>query len=118
VEGTYKFHWDGIRARGRSREILLGANKETYDVVDKQMGVYYVRFLIASKKDNFTWNLVVVYGDAQQNGKPNFLVELVNVIRRSTYPILITGGFNMTRKESGKINHGGITDGAPVQRCN
>jgi hypothetical protein len=45
--------------------ILLGVNKETYDVVDKQMGVYYVRFLIASKKDYFTWNLVVVYGDAQ-----------------------------------------------------
>jgi hypothetical protein len=44
---------------------LLGVNKEMYDVVKKQMGVYYVRFLVASKKDNFTWNLVVVYGDAQ-----------------------------------------------------
>jgi hypothetical protein len=43
----------------------LGVNKETYDLVEKPMGTYYVRFLVASKKDNFTWNLVVVYGDAQ-----------------------------------------------------
>jgi endonuclease/exonuclease/phosphatase family metal-dependent hydrolase len=54
--------------------------------------------LLLAKKDNFTENLVVAYGDAQQDGKANFLVELVNVIRRSTYPILITGDFNMTRK--------------------
>jgi hypothetical protein len=55
------------------------------------MGVYYVRFLVASKKDNFTWNLMVVYGDAQQDGKVSFLIELVNVIRSSTYQILIIG---------------------------
>jgi hypothetical protein len=34
---------------------LLGVNRETYDVVEKQKGVYFVRFLIASKKDKFTW---------------------------------------------------------------
>jgi hypothetical protein len=74
------FCWDCIPARGRSGGILLGVNKEAYDVVEKQKGVYFVRFLIASKKDNFTWNLVVVYGDAQQDGKANFLVELANVL--------------------------------------
>jgi hypothetical protein len=65
ISGGYEFHWDGIPARGRSGGILLGVNKETYDLVEKPMGTYYVRFLVASKKDNFTWNLVVVYGDAQ-----------------------------------------------------
>jgi hypothetical protein len=68
--------------------------------------------LLLAKKDNFTKNLVVVYGDDQQDGKTNFLVEFVNVIRRSTYPILITGDFNMTRKESEKNEPGGITYGA------
>jgi hypothetical protein len=58
--------------KGRYGGILLGVNKVTYDVIDKQMGVYFVRFLIASKEDNFTWNLVVVYGDNQQDGKANF----------------------------------------------
>jgi hypothetical protein len=76
-------------------------------VVEKQKGVYFVRFLIARKKDSFTWNLVVVYGDAQQDGKANFLIELVNVIRSSTHPILITGDFSMTRKESEKNKPGG-----------
>jgi endonuclease/exonuclease/phosphatase family metal-dependent hydrolase len=52
------------------------------------------------------WNLVVVYGDAQQDGKANFLVELVNVIRSSMYPFLIIGDFNMTRKGSEKNKPG------------
>jgi hypothetical protein len=54
ISGGYEFHWDGILARGRSGGILLGVNKETYDVVEKQKkGVYFVRFLVASKKYNF-----------------------------------------------------------------
>jgi endonuclease/exonuclease/phosphatase family metal-dependent hydrolase len=82
--------------------------------VEKQRGVYFVRFLIASKIDNFTWNLVVVYGDAQQDGKANFLVELVNVIRSSTHPILIIGDFNMTRKGSEKNKPGGYNRWSPL----
>jgi endonuclease/exonuclease/phosphatase family metal-dependent hydrolase len=54
---------------------------------------------------------VVVYGDAQQDGKANFLIELVNVIRSSAHPILITGDFNITRKESEKNKPGDIIDG-------
>jgi hypothetical protein len=57
---------------------------------------------------------VVVYGDAQQDGKANFLVELVNFIRSSTYPILITGDFNMTRKESEKNKPWGYNRWSPL----
>jgi hypothetical protein len=114
ISGGAEFHWDGIPARGRSGGILLGVTKETYDVVEKQKGFYFVRFLISSKFHNFTWNLVVVYGDAQQDGKANFLVELVNVIISSTYPILITGDFNMTRKDSEKNKPGGYNRWSPL----
>jgi hypothetical protein len=114
ISGGFEFHWDGIPSRGRSGGILVGVNKETYDVVDKQKGVYFVRFLIASKLDNFTWNLVVVYGDAQQDGKAKFLVELVNVIRSSAYPIWIAGDFNMTRKNSEKNKPGGYNRWSPL----
>jgi hypothetical protein len=34
ISGGYEFHSDGIPTRGRSGGILLGVNKETYDVVD------------------------------------------------------------------------------------
>jgi hypothetical protein len=114
ISGGSEFHWDGIPARGRSGGILLGVNKETYDVVEKQKGVYFVRYLIESKIDNFTWNLVVVYGDAQQDGKANFLVELVNFIRSFVYPILITGDFNMTKKDSEKNKPGGYNRWSPL----
>jgi hypothetical protein len=38
--------------------------------------------------------------------KPTYLIELVNVTRSSTYPILISRDFNMTRKESDKNKPG------------
>jgi hypothetical protein len=53
ISGGYEFCWDGIPARGTYGGILLGVNRETYDVVEKQRGVYFVRFLIANKIDNF-----------------------------------------------------------------
>jgi hypothetical protein len=33
ISGGYEFYWDGTPARGRSGGILLGVNKEMYDVV-------------------------------------------------------------------------------------
>jgi hypothetical protein len=41
-------------------------------------------------------------------------VELVNVIRSSVYPILITGDFNMTRKDSEKNKRGGYNRWSPL----
>jgi hypothetical protein len=58
--------------------------------------------LLCNKIDGFTWNLVVVYRDAQQDGKAPFLVELVHIIHKTKFPIMITGDFNMTRRSSDK----------------
>jgi endonuclease/exonuclease/phosphatase family metal-dependent hydrolase len=62
------------------------------------VGEYFVRLLVNTRKENFTWNLVIVYGDAQHDGKAKFLVELIHVIKHSQYPLLIAGDFNMTRR--------------------
>jgi hypothetical protein len=56
---------------------------------------------------------VVVYGDAHQDGKAN-LVELVNVIRSSTHPMLISGDFNMTKRESEKNKPRGYNRWSPL----
>ena len=69
ISGSQEYCWEGIPARGRSGGILVGINKDTYDVVETSSGVYFIKMLITSKRDNFTWELVVVYGDAQQIGR-------------------------------------------------
>jgi hypothetical protein len=64
--------------------------------------------LLSNKSDGFTWNLVVVYGDAQQAGKAPFLVELAHIIQKTRVPIMITGDFNLTRRASDKNKPGGF----------
>lgn len=78
------------------------------------MGEYFVRLLVNTREENFTWNLVVVYGDAQHDGKAKFLVELVHVIKDSQYPLLIAGDFNMTRRGSDKNKPDGYNRWSPL----
>jgi hypothetical protein len=63
--------------------------------------------LINNRKDNFIWNLVVVYGDAQPTGKIKFLVDLVHIIKNTKVPIMIAGDFNITIRSSDKNKPGG-----------
>jgi exonuclease III len=108
ISGNLDFSWCWIPAKGRSGGILAGANKNTTDVLERETGDYFVRLLLCNKSDGFTWNLVVVYGDAQQAGKAPFLVELVHIIHKTKFPLMITGDFNMTRRSSDKNKPGGF----------
>jgi hypothetical protein len=76
--------------------------------LERETGDYFVRLLLCDKSDGFTWNLVVVYGDAQQVGKAPFLVELVHIIHKTKFPLMITGDFNMPRRSSDKNKLGGF----------
>jgi hypothetical protein len=78
------------------------------DVLEKQIGDYFVRLLVCNKNDGFTWNLVVVYGDAQQARKAPFLIEIVHIILKSKVPLMVTGDFNMTKRSSDKNKTGGF----------
>jgi hypothetical protein len=62
------------------------------DVLADLDGEFYIKLHIHNKTDNFTWNLVAIYGVAQEDSKVAFLREMVNLPKDSPYPILI-GGF-------------------------
>ena len=79
---------------------MLGINSDTLGVLEKELGEYFIRILEHSKLENFTWNLVIVYGDAQPTGKAKFLVGLVHIIKKSQIPVCIAGDFNLTRRAS------------------
>ena len=86
---------------------MLGINSDTFNVLEKEMGEYFIRTLVHNKLEDFTWNLVVVYGDAQPSGKAKFLVELVHIIKHTKVPLFIAGDFNLTRRSSDKNKPGG-----------
>ena len=82
IGGDMEFNWTWNPARGKSGGILVGINKNSFDILEKEQGEYFIRTLLSNKKDGFCCYLVIVYGDAQPAGKPKFLVELVHTINK------------------------------------
>lgn len=51
------------------------------DVISQDDGDYFIKMNVHGVRDRFIWNLVLVYGDAQPEGKTNFLAELSRVYK-------------------------------------
>ena len=82
----------------------MGFNKATLTVQSMVAGDFCVKFHLRSKNDGFLWALVVVYGAAQDEKKPDFLSELVRICEDETLPILVGGDFNIIRRQEEKNN--------------
>ena len=83
---------------------MLGVKCETLEVVNVVLGDFAVKFRVCSKVDGFRWALVVVYGAAQPELKPNFLADLVRVSGDERLPILVGGDFNIIRRRQENNN--------------
>lgn len=102
------FCWRYVAARGHSGGIIFGLRENLYDIMDWDQGVFSLRMVIKNKKDGFTWELINVYGPAQQTDRDAFLRELSDRVNKSVYPILMGGDFNLYRFCSDKTN--GVVD--------
>ena len=89
---------------GRSVGILVGFNNASFTIQNVVVGDFCVKIHVRSKTDGFLWALVVVYGAAQEEKKPDFLAELVRICDGETLPMLIGGDFNIIRREEEKNN--------------
>ena len=107
IGGETPFNWTWTPSRGRSGGILLGINSDTLEVLETGRGEYFIRVLVLGKIEKLSWNLVVVYGDAQPTGKAKFLVELVHIVKNNHIPLCIAGDFNLTRRASDRNKPGG-----------
>jgi hypothetical protein len=67
-------------------------------------GDFCVKFHLKTKRDNFEWALVAVYGAAQDRHKPSFLAEMVRVCENETLPLMVGGDFNIIRRQEEKNN--------------
>jgi hypothetical protein len=67
------------------------------------MFVFFVIFRkngFSGKETQFKWNLVNVYGASCSKDKPEFLVELVNVLNCNNFPFMLVGVFSIIRRAS------------------
>lgn len=65
-------------------------------------GVYCVRLLLFDKVAKFHWNLVTIYGDAQNDGKAASLAELSRFYHDNPLPCVVGGDFNILRSSDDK----------------
>jgi hypothetical protein len=81
----------------------VGFNIEKTCVLDITHGNFSLKFKLRNKDDNFKWNLIAVYGAAQQVEKENFLSELVQMGSTENLPLMLGGDFNIIRSPNEKI---------------
>jgi exonuclease III len=103
------FEWVWTAAQGHSGGTLLGVQTNDIAVVERDMGAFFTSMKIESRKDNFQWEIVNVYGPVQNERKMEFLAELSQKITSMADPFIIGGDFNLIRfaweKSSDNVNH-------------
>jgi exonuclease III len=103
------FIWHTMAPHGRSGGILLGVDLSVFDIGAIDEGVFYVKFTLRYKSNDFKFVLCSIYGPTQLQNKGAFLVELANTCSKENLPYLIGGDFNIMRKledkSSGDFDH-------------
>jgi hypothetical protein len=73
--------------------------------LDCEKWEYYIKISVYDRKSDFRWNLLVVSGDAQPEGRTAFLSEFTRLLHdNSDISCFFSGYFNIIRNASEKIN--------------
>jgi hypothetical protein len=105
------YQWYCLPPLGRSGSMLVGFNAASLQIQNVITSDRCVKFYVFSKIDNFKWVMVVVYGAAQEEYKPEFLAELVRICEDEPLPMLVGGDFNIIRRQDEKNNESLMLDG-------
>ena len=66
------YEWKWNPPRGLSGGILVGVNRDHFDVILAKQEEYFLSVMVYDKNAKFHWNLIAVYGDAQPEKKSWF----------------------------------------------
>jgi hypothetical protein len=102
------FLWMWNPSKGKSGGILVGVNIELYDVGSFRRREYMLQLNLWDKVNKLKWNLLIVYGAAQEENKVAFLFELSNFCSSNFEPLLIGGDFNIIRYANEKNTKDGV----------
>lgn len=84
-------------SKGKSGGILVGALLERFDVGSFKHGEFMLQLNLWDKFLKIKWNILVVYGVAQDENKITFLAELSRFCASNSEPMVIGGDFNNIR---------------------
>lgn len=107
LSGNKNMKWEWLPAMGHSGGILVGINIDKLSMLAVSKGDFHVKIELQDMQTNFCWDLIAVYGAAQNAHKDRFLTELANIIQKQMKPLVMGGDFNIIRKESDKNKAGG-----------
>lgn len=89
--------WKWIPSKVKSGGILCGIKNEYFDVGSFEQGEFMIQLNLWDKIIKIKWNLLIVYGAAQEEYKDAFLAELSSFYSTNVEPMLIGGDFNIIR---------------------
>ena len=89
--------WLYNSAHGKSGGILVGIRKEWFEVGSFQQGNFMLQVNLWDKMAKIKWNILIVYGAAQEEHKMDFLTELSAFCTRNQEHFMVGGDFNIIR---------------------
>jgi hypothetical protein len=75
----------------------LGVKQGDLDVVEMDEGLFFSNVIVVNKQDNFSWEIINVYGLVRNEKKGIFLQELYQKLMRCEVPVVVCGDFNMIK---------------------
>ena len=94
----------GLSPRDISGESCWELIHPSLTLVFISQGDYHIKFHLRNKNDGFQWNLITVYGAAQDEHEQSFLTEIVQCCQNESLPFLMGGDFNIIRGPNEKNN--------------
>jgi hypothetical protein len=107
-DASQDYLWIWNSSNGKSGGILVGIRKEFYDVGSFRQGDFMLQLNLWDKQNQVKWNLLVVYGAAQEENKIKFLSELSPLCSSNSEPLLIGGDFNLIRYAKERNSNTGV----------
>lgn len=83
--------WLWNPSKGKSGGIIVGVKVELSEVGSFKQGEYMIQLNLWDRRCKLKWNLIIVCGDAQEEGKLPFLSELSSFCSTNFDPFLIGG---------------------------
>jgi hypothetical protein len=106
--------WMWNPSKGKSGGILVGVLSERFDVGSFKQGKFMLQLNLWDKVFKTKWNLLVVYGAAQDDKKLLFLAELSHFCASNSNPMIVGGDFNIIRYSNEKSSLDGVHRHTPL----
>jgi hypothetical protein len=103
LTGNVPFKWHSLPAVGSAGGILIDVNTEVFSVTESDILNYSASVFLQEVRTSFKWKLVVIYGSPYEEGKQEFIDEILQIMQSWKGPILLGRDFILVRSSRKKV---------------